>query len=75
MEIKEFENNLTLEIAVEILASKISKVMNQGFNIEDEELKRLMKEREKMYSGDKEVIEKIINVYGKEIKENIEDDE
>ena len=34
----------------------------------EEKLNKLLKEKTKMYQGDEEIIEKIINVYGKEVK-------
>ena len=58
--------NTKLEIAVEIRAAKIAKTSREDNS--EEKLKELLKEKTKMYQGDKEIIEKIINVYGKEIK-------
>ena len=58
--------NTKLEIAVEIMAAKIAKTSREDNS--EEKLKELLKEKTKMYQGDKEIIEKIINVYGKEIK-------
>lgn len=66
----EMNNNTKLEVAVEIMASKIARVTREGAS--DEEIKRLMEEREKMYRCDMSVIDKIINVYGKELRENME---
>ena len=34
---------------------------------------KLLREREKMYTGDKETIDKIVNVYGPEIKKKFEE--
>ena len=58
--------NTKLEIAVEIMAAKIAKTSREEQS--EEKLKKLLKEKTKMYQGDNEVIEKIINVYGKEVK-------
>lgn len=58
--------NTKLEIAVEIMAAKIAKTSREENS--EEKLEKLLKEKTKMYQGDKEVIEKIINVYGKEVK-------
>jgi hypothetical protein len=55
-----------ISVATEILAIKFSKDM---FN--KEKVKRILKEKELVSLGDKETIEKVINVYGKEIKEDI----
>lgn len=60
--------NTKLEIAVEIMAAKIAKASHEGVEPESEEMKMLLKEKVKMYQGDEEIIEKIINIYGKEIK-------
>lgn len=59
-------NNLGTDISVatEILAMKFSKNM---FN--KEEVKRILREKELVSLGDKETIERVINVYGREIKE------
>ena len=58
--------NTKLEIAVEIMAAKIARTSREE-NSEDK-LKKLLNEKTKMYQGDKEVIDKIINIYGKEVK-------
>ncbi len=58
--------NTKLEIAVEIMAAKIAKTSREEEL--EEKLNKLLKEKTKMYQGDEEIIEKIINVYGKEVK-------
>lgn len=65
-------NNLGTDISVatEILAMKFSKNM---FN--KEEVKRILKEKELVSLGDRETIERVINVYGKEIKEESRNEE
>ena len=63
-----FSENTKLEVALEILAAKIAKTSKDGFGINDKEMLDLLDERKKMYSGDMDVIEKIIKVYGPEIK-------
>ncbi len=62
-------NNIATDISVamEILAMKFSKCM-----FDKEELSEILKEKELVALGDKETIEKVINVYGKEIKEEIQ---
>lgn len=60
--------NTRLEIAVEIMAAKIAKTAIQGIDPESEIMQELLNEKIKMYQGDEETIEKIINVYGNEIK-------
>lgn len=63
--------NTKLEVAVEILAAKIAMTSRQPYNTDDE-MKRLLKERDEMYKGNIEVIKKIIKEYGPEIKEKYE---
>lgn len=62
-------DNIKLEVAIEIMASKIAKTSKQGFDINSNEMKLLLEEKEKMYNCDMDTIDKIINVYGKELKE------
>ncbi len=59
------------DTAVEIMAYKISDCVKKVEQDETykKELELLRKERDKMYSGDKETIHKILEVYGKEIKD------
>ncbi len=64
--------NTKLEVAIEILAAKIASQYYKGYTIRDNEMKQLLKERDDMYTGNKEVIEKIIKVYGPEVKNNYE---
>lgn len=60
--------NTKLEIAVEIMAAKIAKISREVNNPEDKRIKELLEEKTKMYQGDKNIINKIINIYGKEFK-------
>ena len=57
--------------AVEIMAYKIANCVKKSQeNIKyKKELEQLRKERNLMYSGDTATIKKILEVYGKEIKE------
>lgn len=57
--------NTKLEIAVEI-GRKNAKTSREEQS--EEKIEKLLKEKTKMYQGDNEIIEKIINVYGKEVK-------
>lgn len=66
--IKNMNNNTKLEIATEIMAAKIAKTSKEVDETKDEKIKILMEERTKMYQFNEEIIDKIINVYGKEIK-------
>ena len=67
---EEISQNTKLEIAVEIIAAKIAKCSRDGYRIKDNEIKNLLKERDEMYKGNEEIIDKIIRVYGKEIKKD-----
>ena len=52
-----------LDTAIEIMAFKIAHCQD------GEELEMLRKERDEMYNGNIEIINKIITVYGKQLKE------
>lgn len=69
----EMSANTKLEVALEILSAKIAKMYQKGLSVNDSEMKQLLYEREKMYQGDKQIIEKIIKIYGPEIKKNYEE--
>ena len=60
--------NTKLEIAVEIMAAKIAKTSKEGYKINDEKMQQLIKERNEMYIGNEDIINKIIKEYGSEIK-------
>lgn len=64
--------NTKLEVAVEILAAKIAETSEQGYTIKDEKMAKLLMERDAMYKGRVEIIKKIINEYGPEIKKKYE---
>lgn len=64
--------NTKLEVALEILAAKIAKASKSGFSIEDNEMLVLLDERKKLYAGDEETLDKIITVYGPEVKNDYE---
>lgn len=66
---EEMSPNTKLEIAIEILAAKIAKeAREKEYDLSDKKIIELLKERDEMYSGNTEVIKKIIEEYGKEIK-------
>ena len=66
----DMSKNTNLEIAVEIMAAKIAKMSREGYTAEDDKMKKLIDERNKMYIGEEDVIEKIITEYGPEIKKD-----
>jgi len=72
MQSMEMSDNTKLEVAIEILSAKIAKISKEGYSANDENMKKLLQEREKMYAGDMQVIEKIIKEYGPEIKNDYE---
>lgn len=62
-------NHLKLEVAIEVLGTKL------GINLQaknKELVKQLLQEKERLYLGDKEIIEKVYNQYGPEIKREME---
>ena len=65
-------NFVKMDVAIEILADKMSKTTMQFYNTGNEvyhnEMDELMDEREKLYSGDTDIMDKIINIYGEELK-------
>lgn len=67
--LEDMNNNTKLEVAVEIMASKIANMSKKGYDEESQEMKQLLKEKIEMYNFNLEVIDKIIKVYGPEVKE------
>lgn len=65
-------NFVKMDVAIELMADKISKTTNQLIetnNIQyQNELDNLIIERDKIYNGDITIIDKVINVYGNELK-------
>lgn len=62
--------NTKLEIAVEIIAAQIARYSNKGYTVNDKRIKELLEERNQMYNGNDQIIDKIITEYGPEIKNN-----
>ncbi len=58
-------DNVKLDIAIEIMSSKIADAMEKG---NKEEVDALLDEREQMYLGNWDVINKILDVYSKDVK-------
>lgn len=58
--------NTKLEIAVEVIATKIAKVLSAGYTVKEEKMQKLIEERNQMYQGNEQVIDKIIKEFGKE---------
>ncbi len=59
-------NTKDISVATEILAMEFSKNM---FNAQ--KMKELLKERDLVYSGDEDTINKVITEYGKQLKEEV----
>ena len=57
--------NVKLDIAIEIMSTKIANAMNSGTK---EEVEQLLEERRQLYLGNWDVINKILNVYSKDVK-------
>ena len=64
-----------LDTAIEIMAYKIADCVNKVEKDKkyEKELEKLRNEREEMYSGNVEMINKIIEVYGKELRDIYQD--
>ena len=63
-------DNVKLEVAIEIMASKIADMTRKGYDLDSEEMKKLLEEKKEIYQCKKEVLDKILNVYGEELKNN-----
>ena len=70
-------NFVKMDVAIELLADKISRTSRKFIETKDmkyeDELNYLFNERDKMYNGYVNIIDKIINVYGPELKLDIKD--
>ena len=64
----------SLDTAIEIMAYKITdcvKRVEENPEKYEKELEELREERNKMYSGDMKTIQKIIDIYGKELRKKV----
>ena len=68
-------DEIKVEMALDIIQRKISKLIkdNKETNFEkfNSQLKLLTEEREKIYDLDEEVINKVFDIYLKELKEEV----
>lgn len=60
--------HVKLEVAFEILGMRIAMAMEKN---DKEEVERLNRERELLYKNDIEILNKIYNIYAKEVKQRI----
>ena len=60
--------NTKLEVALEILSSKIAGMSKNGLTTNSKEMQQLLQERQEMYNGNEQIIDKIIKEYGPEVK-------
>lgn len=71
-------NFVKMDVAIELLADKISKTTRKYEITNDleyeNELNNLIIERNKIYSGDINIIDKVINIYGAELKNDIKEE-
>ena len=58
-------DNVKLDIAIEIMSTKIAIAMNSG---DKQEIDKLLDERKQMYLGNWDIINKILEVYSKDVK-------
>ena len=61
-------DNIKLEVAIEIMASKIDSMAKKGYDNNSKEMKKLLEEKKEMYNCNMEVIDKIITIYGEELR-------
>lgn len=64
----EMSKNTKLEIAVEIIATKIVEVSSKEQYKSNERVLELIEERNEMYKDNEKIINKIINQYGSEVR-------
>lgn len=65
-------DNTKLEIAIEIMAAKIAMCTKNGSTLKSREMQTLINERDEMYKGNEVIIDKIVKLYGTEIKSEYE---
>ena len=65
-------NNVKFEVALEILSMKIALTISTK---DQKELEKLLIEQNKLYTYDEEIINKVLDVYGSEIKKLIKGDD
>lgn len=58
--------NVKLDIAIEIMSTKIANVMKNGTR---KEVNEILEERRQMYLGNWDVINRILDVYAKEVRQ------
>lgn len=58
-------DNIKFEVALEILAMKIAIAISSS---NEKEFKELLTEQNKLYTYDEKIINKILDIYGSEIK-------
>lgn len=64
-------DNVKFEVALEILSIKIAIAISSANEIE---LKKLLTEQNKLYTYDEKIINKVLDVYGSEIKKLLKGD-
>lgn len=57
--------NVKLDVAIEIMSTKLANAMNKN---DKEETIRLLQEREEMYRGNWDIINKVLNEYSNDVK-------
>ena len=64
------DNNYEKDLAIEIINRKINKIVSDAKKFADlkNELKELKEEKEKVYQGDRDIINKAITVYIEDVK-------
>lgn len=63
--LENMNDNVKLDIAIEIMSTKIANAMNKGTR---QEVEQLLEERKQLYLGNWDVINKILEVYSKDVK-------
>ena len=66
--LENMNENVKLDIAIEIMSTKIANAMNLGTR---QEVEQLLQERKQLYLGNWDIINKILNIYSKDVKRGV----
>ena len=65
------DKDIKMEIALDIISSKIVNTLKSGCDVNGAMFNNLLLEKEQVYAFNETVIDKVITVYGKELKNRL----
>lgn len=65
MDISSMNDNVKLDIAIELMSTKIANAMQEN---NKEKINQLLKERDELYLGNWDIINKILKEYSEDVK-------